>query len=367
MRLDTSRTGYARLTPRQARFVIAAIVLSAAFFVGVSLSPLKSGYADAPSRGPGDVDLYRTYVERVRAGDGYYKILGEELRQRGYPTKSVFNWRTPYLHWTIGKLPHPLLGKALLIILSGTLLLTSFHVVEQEGSLYQAGGCGLLLTGALLPCVLGDLYVLPVVWAGILIGLSLTFYALDYRKTAILFGLAAPFARDLALPFCLLAAALALWRKRRIEALAWAVGIAVYVGLFLVHAWHVQGLIRPEDTAHDEGWIQFAGAAFVISTAQMNCYLLLLPQWITALYLVAAMIGLAGWQSEFGTRIGLTVCLFAVAFACVGQAFNQYWGALVAPLYCFGCVRIPASLADLLRSAGWTKLAPTRDAVAADV
>ena len=44
----------------------------------------------------------------------------------------------------------------------------------------------------------------------------------------------------------------------------------------------------------------------MISTAQMNAYLLLLPQWVTAIYLVAAMVGLAGWNTPLGTRIGLT-------------------------------------------------------------
>ena len=39
-----------------------------------------------------------------------------------------------------------------------------------------------------------------------------------------------------------------------------------------------------------------------------------------------------------------------VAFAAVGQQFNQYWGALVAPLWCFGVVRAPASVRDLLKA-----------------
>ena len=41
-------------------------------------------------------------------------MLGDELRTRGYPTASVFNWRTPLPLWVIGKLPHPMIGKVLL-------------------------------------------------------------------------------------------------------------------------------------------------------------------------------------------------------------------------------------------------------------
>jgi hypothetical protein len=62
----------------------------------------------------------------------------------------------------------------------------------------------------------------------------------------------------------------------------------------------------------------------------------------------------SAWKNTgtpLGTRIGLTVCLFLIAFAAVGQSFNQYWGALVAPLLCFGVVRFPMSLVDLCRAA----------------
>ena len=70
---------------------------------------------------------------------------------------------------------------------------------------------------------------------------------------------------------------------------------------------------------------------FVISIAQMNAYLLLLPQWVTAIYLTAALVGLAGWNTPLGTRIGLAVCLYLMAFAAVGQSFNQYWGRAGRP------------------------------------
>jgi hypothetical protein len=76
-----------------------------------------------------------------------------------------------------------------------------------------------------------------------------------------------------------------------------------------------------------------------------------LPQWVTAVYLVAAMVGLAGWSTPLGTRIGLSTCLFLMAFAVVGHSFNQYWGSVVAPLLCFGVARFPASMGELLVAA----------------
>ena len=83
------------------------------------------------------------------------------------------------------------------------------------------------------------------------------------------------------------------------------------------------------------------GPGFVLATAQMNAYLIVSPQWITALYLTAALVGLAGWNTPLGTRIGLAVCLFLAGFALVGQRFNQYWGFMVRRFLCFGVAILP--------------------------
>jgi len=66
---------------------------------------------------------------------------------------------------------------------------------------------------------------------------------------------------------------------------------------------------------------------------------------------VAAMFGFAGWHTPWGQRVGLTVCLFVVAFGFVGHDFNQYWGSLVAALLCFGVVQFPAAVRDLWEAA----------------
>ena len=139
--------------------------------------------------------------------------------------------------------------------------------------------------------------------------------------------------------------------KRRGELAAWILGLAAWLVFFGWHWMQVADLITPDARAHSESWVQFGGAGFVISIGQINAYLLLLPQWITALYLVAALFGFAGWPTPLGVRSGLTVCLFVIAFAAVGQEFNQYWGSLAAPLFCFGVVRFPASLRDLWKAA----------------
>lgn len=206
------------------------------------------------------------------------------------------------------------------------------------------------MCGPLLPCLLGDLFVMPVLWAGVFIALSVCAYGLNRPCLGATAGLAAVFFRELALPYCLLGAALAVARRRRGELAVWLTGLAAWTVFFGLHWLAVKHWTAADAVAHRHGWIQFGGVAFVQATMQMNACLLMLPQWVTTLYFVAAMFGLAGWGSPLGQRVGLTVCLFVVVFSIVGQDFNRYWGLLIAPLVCFGVVRFPAAAVDLWRA-----------------
>lgn len=380
-------TGYARLTPLQARAVLGVVAATLIAGVAVTFLPLASTNLKPHPNEAGDVALYRAEVDRIHRGEGYYQAAAAELTARRYPTRSVFNWRTPLPMWLLGKMPAIVLGKVLLGGLALALMLMTFEALIREGlaergsttmdtlrDATSGGGmqggttgrgfvwarpaaCALLLTGPLLPTILSDLFVAPVLWAGVFIALSACAYGVDRPHLGITFGLAAVFFRELALPYCLVCAAIAWWHGRRGELTIWAVGLTAWVAFFALHWWEVSGLIATGARAHRHGWIQFGGAGFVISTAQMNAYLLLLPQWVTAIYLVAAMVGMAGWNTPLGTRIGLNTCAFLMAFAVIGHSFNQYWGSLIAPLLCFGVVRFPASLRDLWGVASGSHLA----------
>jgi len=176
-------------------------------------------------------------------------------------------------------------------------------------------------------------------------------YGLKRPYLAVALGVAALFVRELSLPYCLLAAALA-WRQgKRQEVLGWLAGLAAWALFFALHVMAVRNWMPAGAIAHREGWIQFGGLPFVISIMQMHVGLLLLPQWVAAIYLVAVLFGVAGWQGEMGQRLGLTVSLYVAAFSVVGHDFNQYWGELLVPLACFGAARSLTALADLLRAA----------------
>ena len=182
-----------------------------------------------------------------------------------------------------------------------------------------------------MPCGLANMFVMPELWAGVFLGLSVAAFGLGWNRWGVAMGLAALFCRELALPYCVLAAGMAAVGRRRGELAAWGVGLALW-GLFLMAHWHqVQGVMPLDARAHPHSWIRWGGARFVLATVNMNAYLLPLPTWATALYFLAAMVGFAGWNTPLGIRVGLAAAAFMAAFAIVGQEFNQYWGFLPTP------------------------------------
>jgi hypothetical protein len=360
--MPPTRSAFSNYSPRAARWVLLATLALAALCVAITFSPLRSGFADKPrfQAAPTDIDLYAAEIARIRAGEGYYQAAATELRAQGYPTKSIFNWRTPLPMWLIGKLPEGM-GKVLVAGLACVLILATLVVAAREGSLVEALLAGLLQFGAMMPCFLGQLYVMPALWAGILMGLSACAYSQGRWKMGLATGLAALFLRDLAGPYCIVCGLLAARDRRWRELALWGAGLVAYAVFFAAHAGIVRGLMRPDDLAHVHGWVQLGGLPFVISIVQMNSYLLIVPQFVTAIYFAAAMLGLAGWHNKAGQRFALPVCLYVLLFGFVGQPFNQYWGALVAPLFCLGAARAWTAGRDLWIAANWKGRSLPRD------
>lgn len=317
--------------------------------IALTLSPLAKGRADHTGRGANDMTLYQSIVARMAGGERYYDANADELRKQGYPARSVFNRRTPLMFWLLAALPSPRMGQAILGGLAILLLFSATLAVTRERSLSAGAMAGCMLAGALL-LITGDAYYLPVMWAGVLIGLSLCAYEMQRRDVAAALGILALFFRELAAPYCIGALVLAVWQRRWREVAIWAAGFAAYAAFFAYHIQQVQSRILPTDATHDGTWLQAGGLAFIISLAQVNSWLLVLPQAFAAVYLAFAMLGAASWNSDWGRRVGLTCCGYAATFALVGYEFNQYWGVLIAPLFALCAAHAPAALADLLRA-----------------
>ncbi len=344
-------TGFAELSPRAARIILTISALLAIVCVGITFSAFKSGSTENAIAGPGDIALYRAEVARMHAGEEYYAVAGEELRARGYPTRSVFNWRTPLPMWLIAKLPDWTWGRGILASLSLTTLLGGMVLIGRGQSVHRTFIGMLLLAGALMPCLLGDLSVMPDLWAGVLIALSVTLLGMQWPMCGVLVGVAAMFCRDLAVPYALLSLSLAIYQRKPAEVLAWIVGLLAYAAYFNDHAGQVSLHSTAADLAHPHGWVCWGGLPFVIATVQMNSFCLVLPQWVTALYLVIAVLGFAAWDQPGGKHAAWVAGGYLLMFAVIGQPFNQYWGALIAPLLCLGAAHGPDALADLYRRA----------------
>ncbi len=345
---STQSVRSAPLPAWQARFLLLGTLLLTIASVVVTLSRARSGFAEkARNDKPGDVALYQAEIQRMRSGEGYYEAAAAELRARGYPTASLFNWRTPLPMWLIARLPAAG-GKVLIGALAILLIACGARLLAREGGLAQGALGGILLFGAVMPVFLADLYAMPVLWSGVLIGLSVCAYGHGRWGWGVMTGIAALFCRDLAGPYCLASAAWALWRRRWAEAIAWLGALTAYGVFFALHSLAVGTQMRPGDMAHEQGWLRLGGLPFVISLVQVNAYLLVSPQWLSALYLPAALLGLANWRSHLGGRVQGALCLYLCLFAVVGQPFNQYWGSLIAPLLCFAAARFPRVLKQAL-------------------
>jgi hypothetical protein len=351
MQPELQSTGFQRLSPVAARRVLAVTIAATLLFIGIAISPFASGFADKPLKRPGDIALYHAIVDRIHAGENYYDAAAAELPERGFPTKSVFNWRTPLPLWLLGALPTPMVGRVLLALMALAMLLGSCHLLARDGQIGRGILCGLLMAGTVLPCMLDDLYVLHELWAGVLMALSVVAYGMRRIGWGVALGFAALVVRELAAPYCVVCCLMAVGERRWREVTAWCAAAVLYGLWYGAHVMQVLPHIGPNAIAHSDGWIRLGGAAFVVSIVQMNAYLLQLPQWITGIYLSLALLGFAGWTAPWGRRAGLTAAVYLGGFAIVGNPFNQYWGSLIAPLLCLGVAQAPAALADLWQRA----------------
>ena len=276
-----------------------------------------------------DFAAFRAVVGKLRAGSSYYPSMGSELRSRGYPTRDVFNWRTPLHLSAVSAMPDAV-GRALLVSLLGVLCwatMTSvrqpFNVTWTTSSVMQVGVLVLLTTPSLV--FLGE------AWAGVLVGISLCAYARRHIVLAVGLGLLALFIRELAAPYCVVCAMIAALKRRWWELGAWVGGAcayAVYYGLHLTQVWAHR---LPTDFSHSSTWLAFGGLPFLQATIHWSGWLFVLPIPFTALALVLVVAGVGSERAPIQLRASSAA--YAVFFLIAGHAFNHYWGLMVGPTW----------------------------------
>lgn len=341
-------TRFAGLAPWQGRLVLLAfliaVVWGAVFCGGTS----GRGKAISGSR-EGDVELYQSIVGRLHAGEGYYDVVGSELRSRHYATRPFFNWRLPTLGWFLGKMPVAAIGMWVLTGLASLALVLWLGILKKDGGFYMALLGGGLLLGVVASCLAESAFLFHELWAGVLIALSIALWSRN-RWLSVASGLLALFVRELSFPFVIVMLVMACKEKRRREAIAWLVGIGVFFVYLFVHAKIVSGLGLDSELTN-ASWVQFGGWSFILATAKWTSLTMFTPWWVDVVLLPLMLIGLIGWRGAIGTRVGLTVVLYVLAFLIVGRSDNFYWGMMYGPLLVLGVLHVPRAMADLWRSA----------------
>ncbi len=168
--------------------------------------------------------------------------------------------------------------------------------------------------------------------AGLLISLALGLYRPERWWPSWLAVGAGLAIRELALPFVLLWAVLALAERRWRELAAVALLLALFALGMALHAHAIAELRLPGD-AVSPGWTELLGPGMFLSSLAQLTPLLLLPPAVAA---PLALLPLLGWAG-LGGRTGLVATLwfagFAVFIALFARAGNFYWALLVLPAY----------------------------------
>ena len=353
--------GWDRWPARILLLVVAALLVLAA------IAPLSASLDGKPSEVPSligdgapngqteserddDLAFYDRVIERVEHGENYYDFIVEEQRARDYPVRPGLAVRLPTLAWI-----HASLGEPAMIALAVALLFACIWAWwKRLGE--EPGGARFRLLGTALMAMGGSLglnrsfFVLHELWAGMLIALAFGLHRPGRWGAALFVAALALALRELVLPFVLLMAAMAAWRKDWREATAWIMLVAVFAAIM---AWHLS-LIAVQEVPSDPvgpDWLVLRGLSGWLGNIVLSSNLRLLPHELASPVVILMALGWAGWKSSAGTTGTFLYLGYGLAFMLAGRANNFYWGAVVAPAMFIGLAFLPMALPSLVRAA----------------
>ncbi|HWE28394.1 MAG TPA: hypothetical protein VHB97_10350, partial [Polyangia bacterium] len=276
----------------------------------------------------------------------YYDAVGTELRARHYPTRPMFNWRQPTYAWVLATLPRAFPTPILVLLMLTTLALTVRWLSAAWG-LLPSLAVVVLHAGALgFAC---SCFYFQEAWAGSLVVLGLSLYALRRWQFAMVALLAALAFREFALLPCAVAMFFAVRERRWTEVKWWMLALSFYACLLSLHALTIAHHMLPVDfLGTPRTWVGFGGPHFLTQISRFSFVFFFLPPLLTAPALPLALVGYGDWREPGAARMGLTLLGFLCAFGVIGQSFNAYWGLIFLPLLSVGLVRAPRALRDLV-------------------
>ena len=364
------------------------LVVLAALLVLAAMVPIAAGTMEKPLVGfveavagraaskaaerPRDDDLalYDRVIQRIGRGENYYAAAADEHRKSHYPLRPGVAVRLPtlaYLDRWLGDrgqgaevLVPGELAAALALLLAVVWAWWRRLGEEPGGARYRRIGTALIFMGASLG--LNRYYfVLHELWAGMLIALSLGLHRPGRKWIGAVLAAALALAiREHALPYVMLMAVTALWRREWKEGAAWLALIAAFFAYMGVHLYLVAQQVRPDDVI-GPSWMMLRGLSGWLSSVVLSSNLRFLMNhttwpWILLNYtagpLVLLMIlGWAGWRSALGSTATLLFLGYGLLFMIAGRTDNFYWGAVIAPAMFAGLAFMPRALRSLLLAA----------------
>ena len=354
---------FATWAPRDARL---ALIVFLAFLVASALVPVNAGPSQVDTKGfvenltdhdatpkrPRDDDLalYDRAIARIQAGENYYDFIVAEQRAVHYPVTPGIAVRLPTLAYLDAWLGVPGQTAAAIILLLAVMVAWWRRLGDEPGGKrHRAMAMALLVMSASLG-LNRYFFVLHELWTGMLLALAFGLHRPGKWGWALAVAALALAIRELALPFVLLMAAMALWRRDWKEGAAWSGLTLVFLALLGVHLHLIAQQVLPGDHA-GQGWLDLRGLSGWISNVALSSNLRFLPHWLAGPAIALSVFGWAAWRSPAGL-FGLLFYLgYGVAFMIVGRPDNFYWGAVVSPAILSGMAFAPMGLRALIRSA----------------
>jgi hypothetical protein len=343
-----------------------ALLILLVLLVSAALVPIQAGKSTVKTRGfvenivadkgperkrDDDLALYDIAIERIREGENYYDFILSEHREARYPVRPGLAVRLPtlaYLNAWLGEGGQ--IGAALLLLAATMLAWWRRLGDEPGGAKRRALAMAFLFLGTSLG--LNRYYfTLHELWSGMLLALAFGLHRPGRRWLASLLVAALAVAiRETALPFILLMAAMALWRRDWKEGAAWSGLAAVFLAALAWHLSIVAAQVLPSDPP-SPSWLELRGLSGWLSNLVLSSNLRFLPHWLAGPLVILAVFGWTGWKSAAGEFGALLYLGYGLAFMIAGRPDNFYWGAMVGPAMLLGLTFAPGALASLAGAA----------------
>jgi len=207
----------------------------------------------------------------------------------------------------------------------------------------------MLAAAGVAVAVTGRFLYLHEVWAGTLIALSLALHRPGRWGWSLAVAALALAIRELSLPYVLLMAALALWRRDWREFAGWTAISLLFGAILMWHQAAVAAAVLPSDPA-SPGWAALGGWDGMLRTFYLAGPLRWLAAVVAAPIIILALFGWASWKSATGLAATLMYSGYGFAFMLFGRANNFYWGLMVAPAFLLGLAFLPRAFSDLARA-----------------